>query len=221
MTSPDPDERARSLAARSLAAGDPTGWFERLYAEAAAGDGGVPWDRGSPHRLLVQWAEARGLSGGGARALVVGCGLGDDAEYVAAHGFAVVAFDISPSAIESARRRYPGSPVRYVVANLLAPPAGWQGAFDLVVESLTLQALPDPPRRDAVRRLGSLVAPGGTLLVHARAADPGDERDSGPPWGLTRAELDAIELEPVLIEDIREPESRRWRAEFRRPHSPQ
>ena len=45
-------------------------------------------------------------------------------------------------------------------------------------------------------------------------------RSDGPPWTLTRSEIDAIAdsgLEPVRIEDIREPDSRRWRAEFRRP----
>ena len=221
MSTADPEERARSLASESLGAGDATGWFERLYAAAEAGKETVPWDRGAPHRLLVQWAEARQLSGGGRSALVVGCGLGDDAEYIAGFGFDTVAFDISPSAIRAARLRYPRSRVRYAVADLLDPPAGWRQAFDLVVESLTLQALPDPPRRDAIRQVGGLVAPGGTLIVNARARDETDDPGDGPPWTLTRAEIDAIGaasgLVPVRIEDLREPEARRWRAEFRRP----
>ena len=123
MSETDPDAKARGLAAESIGAGDPTGWFERLYAGAEAGEEVVPWDRGSPHRFLVQWAEARRLSGGGRRALVVGCGLGDDAEYVAGRGFGTVAFDISASAIRAARRRYPDSAVHYVTADLLDPPA--------------------------------------------------------------------------------------------------
>jgi SAM-dependent methyltransferase len=220
MTTPDPDERARELAGASLSAGDATGWFERLYAAAEAGQEVVPWDRGSPHRLLVQWAEQREITGDGRRAVVVGCGLGDDAEYVSGLGFSTVAFDISASAIRAARRRYPDSRVSYVVADLLDPPAGWQQAFDLVVESLTLQALPDPPRRDAIRHVGRLVAPGGTLIVNARARDQEDDPGGGPPWPLTRAEIDAIGasgLEAVRVEDIREPGSRRWRAEYRRP----
>ena len=219
MSGPDPEERARSLAGESLGAGDATGWFERLYAAAEAEDGVVPWDRGAPHRILVQWAEARGLSGGGRRALVVGSGTGDDAEYISGLGFDTVAFDISSSAVRAALRRYPGTDVQYVVADLLDPPAAWQQAFDLVVESLTLQALPDPPRRDAIRRIGELVAPGGTLIVNERARDAGDP-DDGPPWALTRAEIDAITasgLQPVRIEDVPEPPGRRWRAEYRRP----
>jgi SAM-dependent methyltransferase len=216
------EEAAGRLAAESIAAGDPTGWFERVYAAAAAGQAEVPWDRGTPSRYLTQWAAARGVAGAGRRALVVGCGLGDDAEFVAGLGFQTVAFDIAPTAIATARCRFPGSAVRYQTADLLKPPPAWQQAFDLVVESLTLQALPDPPRRDAIARLGGLVAAGGTLVVLARAREPG-QHVPGPPWALSRPEIDALAadgLEPVSIEDLNDPQMpwpRRWRAEFRRP----
>ena len=52
-----------------------TGWFEPLYAAAARGETGVPWDRGGPSPQLVDWAAARSLEGTGRRALVVGAGL--------------------------------------------------------------------------------------------------------------------------------------------------
>ncbi len=210
------------MAAESIAAGDPTGWFERLYAAAEAGETAVPWDRGEPSRFFTQWAVTRARAGAGQRAVVVGCGLGDDAEFVAGFGFETVAFDISPTAIATARRRFPGSAVRYQTADLLDPPPEWHQAYDLVVESLILQALPDPPRRDAIARLGGLVAPGGTLIVIARAREP-EQAVHGPPWALTRAEIDALGgggLEPVTIEDLTDsqmPWPRRWRAEFRRP----
>lgn len=222
MRREDAEEIAGRLAAESIAAGDPTGWFEQLYAAAAAGQTAVPWDRGVPSRYLTQWAAARSLHGAGQRAVVVGCGLGDDAEFIAGLGFQTIAFDISPTAIATARRRFPGSPVRYQTADLLNPPAAWHHAFDLVVESMTLQALPDPPRRDAIVRLGGLVAPHGTLIAIARAREPG-QTVHGPPWALCRAEIDALAgggLEPVRIEDITDPQMpwpRRWRVELRRP----
>lgn len=125
------------LAAESLAQGDPTGWFERLYAAAATGEAVVPWDRGEPNPLLVDWLHHQEPKTDGVSALVVGCGFGIDAEYVAALGFGTTAFDISETAIRGARRRFPNSPVEYVVADLLDPPAEWTGAFDVVVESIT------------------------------------------------------------------------------------
>ena len=216
------EEFAGRLAAEAIAAGDPTGWFEQIYAAAAAGRTAVPWDRGVPSRYLTQWAHDRAAPSAGRSAVVVGCGLGDDAEFIAGLGFQTTAFDISPTAIATAGRRFPGSAVRYQTADLLNPPAAWHQAFDLVVESLTLQALSDPPRRDAIVRLGGLVAARGTLIVIARAREPGQPVD-GPPWALTRAEIDALSeggLEPVRIEDLNDPQMpwpRRWRAEYHRP----
>lgn len=189
----------------------------------------VPWDRGEPHRLLVDWVERRRLQGHGKRAVVIGSGLGEDAEYVARHGFTTVAFDIAPTAVDAARRRFPGSPVQYVVADLLDLPVRWRGAFDLVIEIFTVQALPPGYRRQATHNAGTLVAPGGTLVViaaardAARDANDGDDGDvPGPPWPLTRREIDAFAgygIEPVRIDNVPLPDApdiRRWRTEFRR-----
>ncbi|HEX7992858.1 MAG TPA: class I SAM-dependent methyltransferase [Streptosporangiaceae bacterium] len=218
----DPEHFAGRMAEKSIAVGDPTGWFEQVYAAAEVGQTDVPWDRQAPSPFLVQWAKERGLDGPGRRALVVGCGLGDDAEFIAGLGFQTVAFDIAPTAISTARRRFPGSPVQYRTANLLDPPSDWYRAFDLGVESMTLQALPDPTRHDAIAKVGDLVGPGGTLVVIARAREEG-ESIQGPPWALAGSEIDSLGqtgLEPVRIEDIVDtsmPWPRRWRAEFRRP----
>jgi hypothetical protein len=223
VTGPDPADRdARRVTAESLAADDPTGWFERLYAAADEGDAVVPWDRGAPNRLLVHWAEERGIAGAGSRAVVVGFGMGDDAEYVAALGFDTLAFDVAATALRLARRRFPDSGVRYVTANLLDPPAEWREAFDLVVESINVQALPPALHAAATARVTELVAPGGTLLVIAAARDEAEGPVDGPPWPLTRAEIEAFGisgLEPVRVEDLRDPADpavRRWRAEFER-----
>ena len=76
MAEQDRDADANRLSAAALKAGDPTGWFEQLYAEAARGQAVVPWDRGEPHPLLVEWAEDRPAPPAAHRALVVGSGLG-------------------------------------------------------------------------------------------------------------------------------------------------
>jgi hypothetical protein len=54
--------------------------------------------------------------------------------------------------------------------------------------------------------------------VIAAAREPG-EAANGPPWPLTRAEIDAFAaggLEPVRVEDFRDVGIRWWRAELRR-----
>ncbi|GII30360.1 class I SAM-dependent methyltransferase [Planotetraspora mira] len=221
MTSPTNDTRAyaRRLAAQYVERGDPTGWFEPLYAAADRGETVVPWADREPNPHLVTWAESRALSGAGRTALVVGCGLGDDAEYLAGMGFEVTAFDVAPSAIEGARGRFPGSPVHYVAADLLATPDEWRAGFDLVVEIYTLQVLTGEARERAIARVSSLVAPGGTLLVIARARLDG-EPTGAMPWPLTRDEIESFAghgLDPAGIADFyddEDPPTRRWRAEF-------
>jgi SAM-dependent methyltransferase len=223
MAQHDPEEQASRLAADSLSLHDPTGWFERLYAAAASGDASVPWDRSQPSAALRRWAEDRRLSGAQRSAVVVGCGFGTDAEFIAGLGFDTVAFDVSPSAITAARDRHPGSVVEYFAADLLDLPGAWHGAFDLVVESLTVQSLPLSVRNETIANIGRMVKPGGTLIVLAAAREFTDPLADGPPWPLTRGEIDvfgAQGLQPVQVEksvDALDPSIRRWQAEFRRP----
>jgi SAM-dependent methyltransferase len=213
---------ARQLAADSIARGDAVGWFETLYAAAEQGTTAVPWADLAPYPRLV--SALAGIPVGG-RALVVGCGLGDDAEHVASLGFTTVAFDVSPTAIATARRRFPRSTVQYVTADLLSPPRAWAGAFDLVVEVFTLQVLTGAARRTAIARLARLVAPGGRLLVLGRARDEHEDRGQ-MPWPLTRAEIESFRdygLTEQSIVDFLDHESggpvRRWRAWFTAPRS--
>jgi len=166
----------------------------------------------------------------GRRALVVGCGLGDDAEHLSAIGLDVTAFDISPEAVAWCRRRFPNSRVNYQQADLLAPPAAFTlalpaevtGAFDFVFEAYTLQSLPVELRLQAMTHLASFVAPGGTLLVVARGRDDAEPLEQ-MPWPLSRKELAplaAAGLEVVSFEDYFDSEAnpvRRFRVTFRRP----
>jgi hypothetical protein len=204
--------RADQLAAESLAQGEPTAWFERLFAEGAAGMTTMPWDRREPHPLLADWAAGRQPAGPG-RAVVPGCGLGADVAFLAGLGLSVTGFDVSATAIDLACRRFPGLDFRQ--GDLFALSPFWLGSFDLVVEIYTVQAMPRSVRLDAVSAMRQLVAPGGTLLVVEAVLGPHDDPEEGPPWPMSRPELDAFAddgLEQVVVE-VREG---LWRAEFRR-----
>jgi SAM-dependent methyltransferase len=212
---------ARELAQRHIADGDPLGWFEALYATAEGDSSIIPWADLSPNPNLVSWLEDRSLTGSERTALKIGCGLGDDAEELSRRGFDTTAFDISPTAISWCLRRFPGSSVRYAVADLLQPPEGWANAFDFVLESYTLQVLPSRLREEAACRVADFVAPNGTLLVIARGREPGEEEGT-MPWPLTRPEMEVFKkagLAELRFEDYLDnehPPVRRFRAAYGR-----
>lgn len=167
--------------------------FDEMYAASRGADvRSLPWAHGKPHPFLAQWLErAEPPSEGRNRALVVASGLGDDAEALAALGWRVTAFDASETAIAWSRERFPGSTVDYRVANLFALPQAWIGAFDLVVEVHTIQALPPTRRQETIDQIASTVAPGGTLFVVTFRRDVHTEL-AGRPWPLTKREIASI-----------------------------
>ncbi|MGH9711798.1 MAG: class I SAM-dependent methyltransferase [Candidatus Acidiferrales bacterium] len=195
--------RARELAAASLRSGDPLGWFERLYQEAERGISEVPWADLCPNPHLLAFWKSHPLQAAGKSAVVIGCGLGDDAEQLATWGFRTTAFDISETAIRAARKRFPESAVESLVADLLAAPAAWLGNFDFVLEVYTLQVLPENIRPQAIEKIARFLRTGGALLLLARGRDKADPL-AGIPWPLTREELQGFTragLQEISFED--------------------
>jgi hypothetical protein len=209
------NQRADELSAAAAAQGRPTSWFETLYAEGDAGVVSMPWDREEPHPLLREWIEAPGRQRRGT-AVVVGCGLGADAEYLAGQGFVTSAFDLSETALRVARSRHPDSAVDYCRADLLALPGSWADGFDLVVEIFTLQAIPDPPRTEAAVGVRSLVAQGGTLLAVQFRHDGSEPADVGPPFPQTEVAMRALATDGLDLVALESLEGSRWRGEYRR-----
>jgi SAM-dependent methyltransferase len=205
---------ARDLASRHAAAGDPLGWFDALYQQANRNFATIPWADRTVNPHLAAWCERLSRPRPGQSVLVVGCGLGDDAEYLAARGAAVTAFDLSPTAIAWCRERFPDSPVNYQTANLLE----FSGRFDLVVEIYTLQAMPLDLRPQAIHAAGLLA---NELLIICRGRDESDPPGQ-LPWPLTKSDLDRLThagLTNVSFEDFDdpfEPGKRRFRAHWRR-----
>ena len=216
----DARAKVREIASEHLARGDVVGWFDVVYERAGADAAAVPWADLAPNAALVGWLAENATARG--RALVVGCGLGDDAEELAREGrFDVTAFDVAAKAVAWARERFSGSRVRYEIGDVLAPPAAWRGAFDLVFEAYTLQSLPPAERARAMAGLPRLLAPGGALLVVARVRDDDQPAAALPPWPLTAREIASIATGDVALESSAiyvDPSDgvRRARAVFRR-----
>ena len=213
----------RKLAASYHAEGKPLGWFEPVYQQAAGSTDAIPWADLKPNHNLTDWLDENPINEG-ASALVVGCGLGDDAEELARRGMDVTAFDIAPTAIQWCRQRFPDSRVRYEVGDVLSLPAAWRGRFDLIVEIYTLQALPAELRGAAMRGLAGALAIEGRLLIVCRGREPEDPKGE-LPWPLTRAEFDPLRevLNERSFEDYLDGQGepvRRFRVVLERAASP-
>jgi SAM-dependent methyltransferase len=215
-------EFTRQLAAESHARGDATGWFESLYASAGNDYGAVPWADLAPNPNLIEWFVKHPVANPDQRALVVGCGYGDDAEFLANLGFDVTAFDIAPTAIAQCQTRFPTSSVSYQVADLCYPPEAWQRAFDFVFESYTLQSLPVELHRMAIAQIVQCVAPQGTVLAIARGREE-TEPLIHLPFPLTINEFKHFETCGMTLEsfedylDQEDPPQRRFRGLYSHP----
>ena len=215
-------KRARELAAEYLRKGDPTGWFELLYKEAEQGQNVVPWADRSANPGLFDFWSAHPQPAQGKKALVIACGLGDDAQQLAAWGFETTAFDISETAIRMARQRFPETKVTYAVADLFHPPSEWKQKFDFVFEANTVQALPVTLRAQAIHKIASFVAQGGKLLAIVRGREENEPLEE-LPWPLTRAEMNEFVLAGLTENSFEEsfdkedPPARRFRCLYTRP----
>ena len=200
--------------------GDPSGWFETFYANTNRDASRVPWTKLAARALMTTWLDAQQISGAGKRALVVGCGLGDDAEELARRGFAVTAFDISETAIQWCQERFPDSTVDYQVADMFAPPNDWIQAFDFVLEVNIVQALPLSWRERAIIAEAQFVAPNGQLLILCHGRDDSITEPVGPPWPMAPYELkhfEAVGLREVTFDTWPDKLPWRFRVVYERP----
>ncbi|MDG9716027.1 class I SAM-dependent methyltransferase [Streptomyces sp. DH24] len=144
-------------------------WWDGFYADRSRQ---VPFFVAKPDESLVAWLD-RGLVTPG-RALDLGCGPGRNALHLAAHGFAVDAVDLSPTAVDWARERARetgAARVRFHCGDAFAL-AGTElpGPYDLVYDSGCFHHLPPHRRVSYLALLDRVLAPGGTFALTCFAA---------------------------------------------------
>jgi ubiquinone/menaquinone biosynthesis C-methylase UbiE len=131
----------------------------------------------------------------GARAIEIGCGLGDDARalsrLVGPHG-EVIGLDSSTALLEraQARRQADDGPITFLAGDAHDVPFD-AGTFDAARAERTLQHLEDPAR--AVGELTRVTRSGGVVLVNE--PDWGTLVSTGRPPELVRAMLAAAEAQ--------------------------
>ena len=214
-------ERTREIQTEFAEKGDATGWFDALYKEAAGDNEKIPWADLEPNRFFRVWAEKTFLQGNNRKALVVGCGLGDDARYMHDLGFRVTAFDISRTAIEWARKLHSDTDINFVVADLFDTPKEWFAAFEFVLEVYTIQPLPLEMRPKVIDAIANFVEFQGVLVVVTRGRED-DEVPPELPWALSKNDLsrfDENNFKQIHFEEMpgdEEPPIRRFVVEYQK-----
>jgi len=162
----------------------PNDWFETLYSKSNEEGNGVPWANMSPHPLFKSWMNKNLNIGKGKTALVIGCGMGDDAIELESNGFKVTAFDVSNSAIELCKKRFPNSEVEFIQADLIKGISAWHRKFDFVLEIFTIQALPPKYENTLIKNISDFVSESGKLMIITEIQKERRNFENGPPWLL-------------------------------------
>ena len=156
-----------------------------------------PWDIGRPQPAFVRLAEDGRLRG---RLIDVGCGTGEHTFLAAAYGAEAVGVDVSPAAIETARRKAAERDVsaRFEVADALALDE-LDLIFDTAVDSGLFHVFDDALRAAYLTSMHSVLRSGGYFhLMCFSDRQPGD-------WGPRRVsenEIVAAFRDGWAIEDI-------------------
>ncbi|WP_244807676.1 methyltransferase [Caballeronia zhejiangensis] len=164
----------------------PDFWDERF------GQHFTPWDQAGVPEMFKSFVASRSAQS----VLIPGCGSAYEALHLAERGWPVRAIDFSPAAVEAARAQLGAHAGVVEEADFFAyvPPF----SPDWIYERAFLCALPKTRWQDYASRMAALLAPGALLAgFFFIGATP-----KGPPFGIERAELDAL-LSPhfELIED--------------------
>ncbi len=127
-------------------------------------------------------------------ALDIGAGSGRDARWFAAQGWEVVAVEPAAAMREAARAAHPDSAVRWIEDRLpaLAGVHRLGLAFDLVWLSGVWMHVSPEDRKRAMRKLATLLKPGGRLVMTLRHGPAAEDR---PMWPVDAHEVERLSLE--------------------------
>jgi SAM-dependent methyltransferase len=213
---------ARKLAYDYNNAGKPLDWFESLYKSGEKDISLIPWADFKPNPNLVEWMRLNKSLIISGDCLVVGCGVGDDAEYLAEIGFNVDSFDISATAINLCKARNTRSGVNYFVDDITNPANTKR--YDFIFEANTLQVLPFELRKKALKNFSGLLKDDGFILIICRARN-NNEDEGNMPWPLTKDELEILsaDFDCLSFEDFQDkfdkPALRRFRILYKKRKS--
>jgi thiopurine S-methyltransferase len=154
----------------------PDFWCKRF------GEGVTPWDAGKVPAALVDFAARHPVL----PTLIPGCGTAHDAAFLAQQGWPVTALDFSPMAVAKAKEILQDAAVDLICDDFFTFKPKME--FQLIYERAFLCALPRKLWADWAHRVAALLPSGGLLAGYFFICD----QMKGPPFGITRQELDAL-----------------------------
>jgi SAM-dependent methyltransferase len=141
--------------------------FDSLYERGEMVQGvdvaAVPWDIGGAQPVVIEAERGGRLHGA---VLDVGCGLGDNAIYLASQGHQVTGIDTAASAVEQARHRarQHGVDVEFAVADA-STLEGFDGRFDSALDGACYHTLDEGARDDYAAALHRATRPDALLTL--------------------------------------------------------
>lgn len=157
----------------------------------------VPWDIGAPQPAVVRLADAGEFHGA---VLDAGCGLGNNAIFLAERGFQVTGVDGADAALAKARGRAAthGVDVEFLRADVTTF-EGVEPRFDTVLDSALYHCLTDEQRTRYAAALHRVTRPGARL--HVLCFADGDD-GLGMPMSVSQDDLRTHLAEHWRIHDI-------------------
>jgi SAM-dependent methyltransferase len=176
--------------------------FETAYRGESAllGEGTrPPWSIGAPQPELAALIEQGKFHGD---VLDVGCGEAAISLALAERGYTTVGLDLSPTAIDLARREAGKrglTNVTFEVADI-SDFAGYDGRFGTIVDSTLFHSIPVEAREGYQQSISRAAAPGASYfaLVFDKAAVP-----EGPINAVTADELREVVSKYWVVDEIR------------------
>jgi SAM-dependent methyltransferase len=156
----------------------PAFWNERFVREF------TPWDGGGVPQALREFVAA----GEPLTCLIPGCGTAYELAFLRAAGWNATAIDFSAAAVAKAASVVGPWSEHVIEADFFA----YEGAqpWQMIYERAFLCALPRSMWAQVAARWAQLLAPGALLVGYFYI----DDNAKGPPFGVKRAELDALLL---------------------------
>jgi SAM-dependent methyltransferase len=135
----------------------------------------IGWDLGQVSPPIANYIDQ--LEDTSIKILIPGCGNAYEAEYLHQKGFKeVYIVDISKSAIEAFKKRYPLFPEFHIIHDDFF---NLQGQYDLIIEQTFFCAINPQLRKKYVQQMTKLLKPGGKLVGLLFNV----QFSGGPPYG--------------------------------------